>query len=100
MALGAIESLKAKGFLKDGKYIPVVGIDATAPAVKAVQDGLMLGTVLNDAVNQGTATFKLAYVLAQGLTPTKENTGYTITDGKYVWIAYKKITKENIKDAQ
>lgn len=100
MALGAIEALKAKGFLQSGKYIPVVGIDATAPAIKAVQDGLMLGTVLNDAVNQGTATFKLAYVLAQGQTPTKENTGYDITDGKYVWIAYKKITKDNIKDAQ
>ena len=100
MALGAIEALKAKGFFKDGKYIPVVGIDATAPALKAVEDGLMLGTVLNDAVNQGAATIKFAIVLANGQTPSKDNTGYSIVDGKYVLIPYARITKENIKDAQ
>lgn len=100
MALGAIEALKAAGYFKDNKYMPVVGVDATAPGVQALQDGTMLGTVLNDAKNQGIATFKLAYVLAQGQTPSKENTGYEITDGKYVWVPYVKITKDNIADAQ
>ena len=41
-----------------------------------------------------------AAALAKGETPTKDNTGYDITDGKYVWIAYKKITKDNVADAQ
>lgn len=100
MALGAIEALKAAGYFKDGKYIPVVGVDATAPALKALEEGTLLGTVLNDAKNQGKATFSLAYVLAQGQTPTKENTGYEITDGKYVWVPYRKITKENMDDAK
>ncbi|GAA4720072.1 galactose ABC transporter substrate-binding protein [Brevibacillus fulvus] len=100
MALGAIEALKAKGYFKDGKYMPVVGVDATAPALQALQEGTMLGTVLNDAKNQGIATFNLANVLAQGQTPSKDNIGYELTDGKYVWIAYKKITKDNIADAQ
>jgi methyl-galactoside transport system substrate-binding protein len=100
MALGAIEALKAKGYFKDGKYIPVVGVDATAPALKALEDGTMLGTVLNDAVNQGKATINIASVLAQGQTPTKENTGFELTDNKYVWVAYKKITKENMNDAK
>jgi len=100
MALGAIEALKAKGYFKGGKFMPVVGVDATAPALKALEEGTLLGTVLNDAVNQGKATFNIAYVLAQGLTPNKENTGYDIVDGKYVWIPYKKITKENINDAK
>lgn len=100
MALGAIEALKAAGYFKDGKSMPVVGVDATAPAIQALQDGTMLGTVLNDAKNQGAATVALASVLAKGETPTKENTKYDITDGKYVWIAYKKITKDNIADAQ
>jgi methyl-galactoside transport system substrate-binding protein len=99
MALGAIEALKASGYFKGGKYVPVVGIDATAPGVKALQDGTMLGTVLNDAKNQGKATMQLAYVLAKGQKPTKQNTGYEIVDGKYVWVPYKKITKDNIKDA-
>jgi methyl-galactoside transport system substrate-binding protein len=100
MALGAIEALKAAGYFKDGKYIPVVGVDATAPALQALSDGTLLGTVLNDAKNQGAATFKLALALANGETPSKDNTGYDITDGKYVWIPYKKITKDNMDDAK
>jgi methyl-galactoside transport system substrate-binding protein len=100
MALGAIEALKAKGYFKDNKFMPVVGVDATAPALQALQEGTLLGTVLNDAKNQGKATLDLATVLAQGQTPSKENTGYDITDGKYVWVPYKKITKENMNDAK
>ncbi len=100
MALGAIEALKAKGYFKDGKFMPVVGVDATAPALKALEEGTLYGTVLNDANNQGKATFNLTDVLAQGQTPSKENTGYMITDGKYVWIDYKKITKENMNEAK
>lgn len=100
MALGAIEALKAAGYFKDNKYMPVVGVDATAPGVAALKDGTMLGTVLNDAKNQGKATFALSYVLAQGKTPDKENTGYEITDGKYVWVPYVKITKDNTQDAE
>jgi len=100
MALGAIEALKAAGYFKDNKFMPVVGVDATAPALQALEEGTLLGTVLNDAKNQGKATFNLAHVLAQGQTPTKENTGFEIVDGKYVWVPYKKITKENINEAK
>ncbi|WP_183602808.1 galactose ABC transporter substrate-binding protein [Paenibacillus phyllosphaerae] len=100
MALGAVEALKAAGYFTGDKYVPVVGVDATAPALQALQDGTLLGTVLNDAKNQGKATVTLAAVLGKGETPSKENTGYDITDGKYVWIPYKKITKDNIADAQ
>lgn len=100
MALGAIEALKAAGYFKDNKFMPVVGVDATAPALKALEDGTLLGTVLNDAKNQGKATFELANQLAIGKTPSKENTGYEITDGKYVWVPYKQITKSNINDAK
>ena len=100
MALGAIEALKAKGYFKDGKYMPVVGVDATAPALQALSDGTLLGTVLNDAKNQGAATTSVATALAQGKTPSKETTGYDVTDGKYVWISYKKITKDNMNEAK
>lgn len=100
MALGAIEALKAAGYFKGNKYMPVVGVDATAPGVQAIQDGTMLGTVLNDAKNQGAASAKLAEVLAKGETPSKDNIGFEIKDGKYVWIDYKTITKDNIKDAK
>jgi methyl-galactoside transport system substrate-binding protein len=100
MALGAIEALKAAGYFKDGKYMPVVGVDATAPALAALKDGTLLGTVLNDAKNQGKATFNLAYALAQGKQPTDDTIGYKITDGRYVWVPYAKITKANMKDAE
>lgn len=100
MALGAIDALKDAGYFKDGKYMPVVGVDATAPALEALDDGTLLGTVFNDAKAQGKATLMLANVLARGGTPSKDNTGYDITDGKYVWIPYKKITKSNVGDAK
>ncbi|URN96646.1 MAG: galactose ABC transporter substrate-binding protein [Candidatus Pristimantibacillus lignocellulolyticus] len=93
MALGAIEALKAEGYFKDGKFMPVVGVDATEPAMQALKEGTLLGTVLNDAVNQGKATVQLMSVLADGGTPTNENIGYDITDGKYVWIPYQKVTQ-------
>lgn len=100
MALGAIEALKAAGYFKAGKFMPVVGVDATAPALQALKDGTLLGTVLNDAKNQGAATAKLSMVLAQGQKPSKENVGYEIKDGKYVWVDYKPITKANMAEAQ
>lgn len=100
MALGAIEALKAAGYFTGGKYVPVVGVDATAPGVKAIEDGTMLGTVLNDSKNQGIATLKLAEALAEGKALSKDTTGYEVTDGKYVWIDYRQITKDNIADAK
>ncbi|MEG2173894.1 MAG: substrate-binding domain-containing protein, partial [Oscillospiraceae bacterium] len=58
MALGALEALKAEGYNggDPAKYIPVVGVDATAPALESMSKGELLGTVLNDAENQGKAT--------------------------------------------
>jgi methyl-galactoside transport system substrate-binding protein len=96
MGLGAIEALKAAGYFKDNKFMPVVSVDATAPALQALKDGTLLGTVLNDAKNQGKATFNLSYVLAQGKEVNKENVGYDIVDGKYIWVPYQKVTKENM----
>lgn len=100
MALGAIEALKAEGYNTGdaSKYIPVVGVDATAPALEAMKDGSLLGTVLNDAENQGKATVNIAVAAAQGKEINKENTGYEITDGKYVWIDYVKVTSDNYQD--
>ena len=108
MALGAIGALKAAGYFgADKKYMPVVGVDATSAGVAALKDGTLLGTVLNDAVNQGKATMNLTAVLADGQTPTDANVGYKISDvagksdpnGKYIWVDYKPITLANIADA-
>ena len=53
MAIGAVEALKANGYFGDtGKFMPVVGVDATEPALESMRAGELYGTVLNDAVNQ------------------------------------------------
>ena len=100
MALGVIEALKAEGYNTgdESKFIPVVGVDATAPALAAMQNGSLLGTVLNDAENQGKAAVNIAVAAAQGKTVDKETIGYELTDGKYVWIPYVKITRENYQE--
>lgn len=97
MALGAIEALKAEGYNTGdaAKFMPVVGVDATAPALEAMKDGSLLGTVLNDAVNQGTATINVAKAAMDGKEVNEENVGYPVTDGKYIWIDYVKVTKDN-----
>jgi methyl-galactoside transport system substrate-binding protein len=99
MAIGAVEALKANGYFGDtGNFMPVVGVDATEPALESMRAGELYGTVLNDAVNQATATFNLACVLAGGGTPTAENTGYAI-DGQYVWVPYVPVGPEALEPA-
>jgi methyl-galactoside transport system substrate-binding protein len=104
MALGAIEALKAAGYFTGKKYMPVVGVDATPPALDALEQGTLLGTVLNDAKKQGQATFELAYSLAQGtpaattVAPLAGADGTADPKGHYVWVPYVKVTKDNYKD--
>ncbi len=103
MALGAIEALKAAGYFKGAKFMPVVGVDATPPALDALEQGFLLGTVLNDAVRQGQATFELAFSLAQGkpaattVAPLANADGKADPKGRYVWVPYVKVTKDNYK---
>lgn len=108
MALGAIEALKAEGYNTgdESKFIPVVGVDATAPALEAMGNGSLLGTVLNDAQNQGTATINITAAAARGQKVNKDTIGYEVTDadgnvvedGKYVWVPYVKVTKDNYQN--
>ena len=93
MALGAVEALKNSDYNKGNSemYIPVVGVDANASALDAMDKGEMLGTVLNDADNQGMAAVRLATALVSG--KDINSIGYEITDGKYIWIPYQKVTR-------
>ena len=96
MALGAIEALKAQGYFGEGgKYVPVMGVDATAVGKDAIKAGEMLATSLNDAKNQAYATIELAALLAKGEAPTAENYNYTV-DGKYIWIPYVAVNASNV----
>ncbi len=96
MALGAIDALKAAGWFTGGRYMPVVGVDATEPALEALRQGSLLGTVLNDAINQGRAAWKLAWLLYKREPVTSENLGYAMDANHRVYIPSQKITLDNV----
>jgi len=84
MALGAIEALKAANMV-----VPVIGVDATAPALDALAAGDLAGTVLNDSVGQAHTSVDKALALLAGEMLEKE-----------YWVPYVKVTPENYKDFQ
>lgn len=99
MALGAINALQSKGYFKDNKFMPVVGVDAIPDALAKIKEGTMVGSVLNDAKNQGLATFQLALNAALGKAPT-DGTNWKLDDSKSVRVPYVKINKDNLKVAE
>lgn len=98
MALGAIEALKASGYFKGDKYIPVVGVDATKVGVSAIEEGTLLATSLNNPVALGNTIYDVLSLLEQGKAVTSESVGKTMT-GKHIWLDYVAITKDNVADA-
>ncbi|MCL2812111.1 MAG: galactose ABC transporter substrate-binding protein [Clostridia bacterium] len=93
MALGAIDALKAAGYFTEGRFMPVVGVDATAQALEALKEGTLLGTVLNDAINQGNAILLLAVA---AITGDFSDYPYEIVDNHYVWVPYRIVTADTI----
>lgn len=59
MALGALESMEERGRV-NGKDIFLVGVDALEPALQAILDGRMTGTVYNDYLSQSHAAVDAA----------------------------------------
>jgi len=99
MALGAISSLKANGYFTGDKYLPVVGVDAIPDALEQIKAGIMFGTVLNDAKNQGAATIDLALNVANG-KDLLAGTQWKLDDKKAVRVPYIGITKDNLSVAE
>ncbi len=99
MALGAIQSLNASGYFDAGKFMPVVGVDAIPDALEEIKAGRMVGTVLNDAKNQGGAAFDLALNVANGKDPL-DGTSWTLDDTKAVRVPYVAVTIDNIAFAE
>jgi len=99
MALGAIQSLKGAGYFDGGTYMPVVGVDAIPDALEQIKAGYMAGTVLNDAKNQGQATFDLTMNAAMG-KEVLDGTDWTLDDMKAVRVPYVAVTEENLDFAE
>lgn len=99
MALGAINSLQAEGYFEGDKFMPVVGVDAIPDALIQIEKGTMVGSVLNDAANQGKAAVELAVNVANGKDPL-EGTSWKFDEKKAVRVPYVAITNETIQIAK
>ena len=95
MALGALEYLQSQGYNTGNpdKFIPIVGIDGLDRAVKAVEEGTLIGTVKNDFDTQARIAFKIAALAAEGKSVDKTTLGAFLYNGNEVSVPYLKITK-------
>ncbi len=99
MALGVIMALQDAGWNKggpdDGKWIPVIGVDATAAGLAAVDKGTMYGTVKQDGETMGRCLVEVAVNAASGApSPYLEGTGYALAeDGFSVRIPYAAVVQ-------
>ncbi|MDM8533576.1 galactose/glucose ABC transporter substrate-binding protein MglB [Clostridiaceae bacterium HSG29] len=98
MALGALQSLKANGYFAGDKFMPLVGVDAIPDVLEQIKAGTIVGTVLNDAANQGRATLELANNVARGNGPL-DGTEWELAD-KAVRVPYVGVTIDNIEFAE
>ncbi len=96
MALGAIDACIEAGI--SSEELPfVVGVDATPPALQAMRDGTLQGTVLNDAEGQAQQLLSLACGLAQGENPADIA---DIEDEHYIWLEYSVVTPQSLDTMQ
>lgn len=95
MAQGAIAALQAQGYNNgdESKFIPVVGVDATAAAQDLISKGYMTGSVLQDAEGMAKALYECGLNLAEGKTAI-DGTSYEFDDtGVAVRIPYQEFVK-------
>ena len=94
MALGAIDACLGAGMTAE--ELPfIVGVDATPPALEAVKEGTLQGTVRNDGEGEARELLALTMALADGKDPAD---AVALESGKYVWLQYATVTKENLAD--
>ena len=94
MALGVIDACTEAGLDKDTMPF-IVGVDATPPALEALREGTLKGTVRNDAAGLAENIMHLAASLSAGGEPSRD---VTLTDGSYVWLRYEAVTAESLED--
>lgn len=94
MALGAIDACAEAGL--DKRSMPfIVGVDATPPALEALREGTLKGTVRNDAVGLAENMMELAVSLSVDGEPSQD---LELTDERYVWLRYEAVTAESLED--
>ena len=101
MALGALQSIQALGYNQgdNNKFIPIVGVDAIPDMLNEIKKGTIVGSVLNDALNQAKAVVDLSLNVSSGKEPL-EGTEWTLDEVKAVRVPYVPITIDNIEVAE
>ena len=101
MALGALQSIQALGYNQgdNNKFIPIVGVDAIPDMLNEIKKGTIVGSVLNDALNQAKAVVDLSLNVSSGKEPL-EGTDWTLDEVKAVRVPYVPITIDNIEVAE
>ena len=101
MALGALQSIQALGYNQgdNNKFIPIVGVDAIPDMLNEIKKGTIVGSVLNDALNQAKAVVDLSLNVSAGKEPL-EGTEWTLDEVKAVRVPYVPITIDNIEVAE
>lgn len=90
----SVAALEDAGYFSGGRVMPVVGVDATAPAREALKQGTLIGTVLNDAVGQGAASLQLARLLARGEEIVNSALRYPLQENRFIWVPGQKVVYE------
>lgn len=90
IALGAADALRDYGI----KEMPlIVGVNGQEEALEYINQGLITGTVLNNAKEKGRVIAEMAFNLGvNGKIPDDLN----LIDGKYFYISYDRIDDENV----
>lgn len=99
MALGAIDALTEAELLVDTDedgvidvenepWIPVLGIDGIDEAIPYMDSNYLYGTVINDSETMSLALIELVQAIING--DSLEDLSYTVEDGKYIWVDYKR----------
>lgn len=101
MALGALQAVQAQGYNTGdpNKFIPIVGVDAIPDMLNEIKKGTIVGTVLNDALNQAKAVVDLSLNVSSGKAPL-EGTTWVLDESKAVRVPYVPITIDNITVAE
>ena len=91
-ALGALDALRAAGYFRDGRTMPIVARGTDRPILEAVRAGEFLGTVLDDDGRKGQVVYELSEALVRG--GEIDDLEWPISDNKYVWVPCRKVTAE------
>ena len=94
MAVAVAEYMDSHGI--DTSKIPVLGVDATADGVAALEKGILEFTVYQSAVGQGTAAVDAAIELSKGRSVSSiEGVDKTNT---YIYVPFEAVDKSNYKN--